>query len=56
MATDTQERIVRMEAEYKGLGARMDRLGSGQRWTIGLMVVLHGITISAIFAAAALFN
>ena len=51
-----QARVARLEAEYEGLSARMDRLESGQRWTIGLMVVLHGITISAIFMAAALFN
>ena len=56
MTTDTQERIVRLETENEGLSARMDRLESGQRWTIGLMVVLHGITISSIFAAAALFS
>lgn len=53
---NAQERIIRLESAREDMAARMDRLESNQRWTIGLMVVLHGITISAIFAAAALFN
>lgn len=53
---NSHERIVRLEAAREDMVARMDRLESNQRWTIGLMVVLHGVTISAIFAAAALFS
>ena len=54
MSTQT-ERIASLEADNRNLASRMDRLESNQRFTIGLMVVLHGVTISAIFAAAALF-
>jgi len=53
---NAQERIIRLESAREDMAARMDRLESNQRWTIGLMVVLHGITVSAIFVAAALFN
>ena len=35
--------------------ARLDRVEANQRWIIGLMIGLHGVTIGAIFAAAALF-
>ncbi len=40
---------------FDRLEARVDRLEANQRWIIGLMIGLHGVTIGAIFAAAALF-
>ena len=40
---------------FDRLEARVDRLDGNQRWIIGLMIGLHGVTIGAIFAAAALF-
>ena len=60
MAIDTQERVAGLEADNASTADRLapieGKINSNFRWTIGLMVVLHGITISAIFAAAALFN
>ena len=67
--TMIEERTARLEAERENeqewrremlarfgwLEARLDRLEANQRWLIGLMVGLHGVTIGAIFAAAALF-
>ena len=61
MAT-LEERTARLEAERENeqewrreMLARLDRLEVNQRWMIGLMIGLHGVTIGAIFAAAALF-
>ncbi len=57
-----EERTARLEAERENeqewrreILARLDRLEANQRWMIGLMIGLHGVTIGAIFAAAALF-
>lgn len=57
-----EERTARLEAERENeqewrreILARLDRLEGNQRWMIGLMIGLHGVTIGAIFAAAALF-
>ena len=57
-----EERTARLEAERENepewrreMLARLDRLEANQRWIIGLMIGLHGVTIGAIFAAAALF-
>ena len=54
--------MVRVEAERENerewrqaIVARLDRLEGNQRWIIGLMIGLLGVTIGAIFAAAALF-
>ena len=61
MAT-LEERTARLEAERENeqewrreMLARLDRLEVNQRWMIRLMIGLHGVTIGAIFAAAALF-
>ena len=57
-----EERTARLEAERENeqewrreMLARIGRLEGNQRWIIGLMIGLHGVTIGAIFAAAALF-
>ena len=57
-----EERTARLEAERENeqewrreMLARLDRLEANQRWIIGLVIGLHGVTIGAIFAAAALF-
>ena len=64
-----EERTARLEAERENeqdwrreilarfgrLEARLDRLEANQRWIIGLLIGLHGVTIGAIFAVAALF-
>lgn len=64
-----EERTARLEAECENeqewrremlarlgrLEGRIDRLEANQRWIIGLMIGLHGVTIGAIFAVAALF-
>ena len=57
-----EERTARLEADRdneqewrQAMVARLDRLEGNQRWIIGLMIGLHGVTIGAIFAAAALF-
>ena len=60
--TMLEERTARLEAERENeqewrreMLARIGRLEGNQRWIIGLMIGLHGVTIGAIFAAAALF-
>ena len=60
--TMLEERMARLEAARENeqewrqsIVARLDRLEGNQRWIIGLMIGLHGVTIGAIFAAAALF-
>ena len=60
--TMLEERTARLEAERENeqewrreILARLDRLEANQRWMIGLVIGLHGVTIGAIFAAAALF-
>ena len=57
-----EERTARLEADRdneqewrQAMVARLDRLEGNQRRIIGLMIGLHGVTIGAIFAAAALF-
>ena len=57
-----EERVARLEAERENevewrreMMTRLDRLEGNQRWIIGIMVLLHSVTIGAIFAAAALF-
>ena len=57
-----EERVTRLEAERENevewrreMMTRLDRLEGNQRWIIGIMVLLHSVTIGAIFAAAALF-
>ena len=59
---ELREQIIRLEgrmdvleANIENISKRLDRLESNQRWIIGLMIGLHGVTIGAIFAAAALF-
>ena len=46
--TMIEERTARLEE-------RLDRLEANQRWVVGLMIGLHGVTVGAIFAATALF-
>ena len=60
--TTLEECTARLEAKRENeqewqheMLARLDRLEGNQRWIIGLMIGLHSVTISAIFAAAALF-
>ena len=60
--TMVEERLARLESERENeyewrreMLARLDRLEGNQRWIIGIMVLLHSVTIGAIFAAAALF-
>ncbi len=50
-----QEWRREMLARFGWLEARLDRLEANQRWIIGLTILLHSVTIGAIFAAAALF-
>ena len=52
MDTRQNERLEQIDARQD---ARLDRVEGNQRWIIGLIVGLHGVTIGAIFAAAALF-
>ena len=47
-----ESRLDHMESRFE---ARLDRLEGNQRWMVGLTILLHGVTIGAIFAAAALF-
>ena len=60
--TMLEERTARLESERENevewrreMMTRLDRLEGNQRWIIGIMVLLHSVTIGAIFAAAALF-
>ena len=64
-----EERVTRLESERENeyewrreMLARLDRLESNQqrlesnlRWVLGATILLHSVTIGAIFAAAALF-
>lgn len=57
MTTQTEqgERIARLEADSTNTASRLDRIegkiDSNFKWTIGIMVVLHGITIAMIGTA-----
>ena len=60
--TMIEERTARLEAERENeqewrreMLARLERLEANQRWMVGLTILLHSVTIGAIFAAAALF-
>ena len=60
--TMIEERTARLEAAHENeqewrreMLTRLERLEANQRWMVGLTILLHSVTIGAIFAAAALF-
>ena len=52
MDTRQNERLEQIDARQN---ARLDRLEGNLRWILGATILLHSVTIGAIFAAAALF-